>query len=230
MRLLATTGLLAVALSAPAAPADTLIARCGAGDGGASFLTSALDASEIALTLGGDLAPPPSDGATLVLRDGEAPGWSAAAPREIHADCGGEGTPVIDIFPVFRPRDGVWQAQITGTEVTGCPAAAAAGAAGAAGAANSTTIAWPEPFNPAPLFSGHATFRQTGLMRWRGVLDRQDSDTVASSVIVYVTARSETRMEGRSVMTLRFAPMLAQMMGGSETCHAVTTAVYEWQD
>ncbi|MFN3527000.1 MAG: hypothetical protein ACK4YU_12980, partial [Paracoccus sp. (in: a-proteobacteria)] len=67
-------------LSAPAARADTLIARCHAGEG-ASFLTSAVDASGIALTLGIDLAPPPTDSATLVFRDDAAPTWSTAAPR-----------------------------------------------------------------------------------------------------------------------------------------------------
>ncbi|MFN3526974.1 MAG: hypothetical protein ACK4YU_12850, partial [Paracoccus sp. (in: a-proteobacteria)] len=173
--------------------------------------------------------PPPTDSATLVFRDDAAPTWSTAAPRDIHADCGGEGTPVIDVFPAFSARNGTWQAQVTGTEVTGCPASVASAAAGASGGANSTAISWPQPFSPAPLFSGHGRFRQTGLMRWRGVIDRQASDAIASSVIVYLTVRSETRIEGRSVMTLRFAPMLADMMGGTETCRAVTTAIYEWQ-
>lgn len=118
---------------------------------------------------------------------------------------------------------------ITDTQITGCPAAVAGAAAGLAGTANAMTIDWPEPFTPAPLFSGHAQFRQTGLMRWRGVLEQQASDAVAASVVVHITVLSDSRMEGRSTMTLRFAPMLAQMMGGAETCRAVTTATYDWE-
>lgn len=217
-----------LAALAPAALADTLIARCG-GEGGASFHTSPLEADQAALTLGPDLTATPPAGSTLVLRDDAAPRWSGASPRDIHAECGGEGTPVIDLFPAFRARDGVWRAQITDTQLTGCPAAAASVAAGLGAASNTTTIDWPDPFTPAPLFSGHAAFRQTGLMRWRGVLDRQSGDAVAASVIVYITVRSPTRMEGRSVMTLRFAPMLARMMGGAETCRSITTARYDWE-
>lgn len=78
----------ALLLAAPAAHATTLIARCEAG-AGASFVTSPLTAAEIALMLNSDLPTSPRAGATLVLRDDAAPQWTSAAPRDIHAQCGG---------------------------------------------------------------------------------------------------------------------------------------------
>lgn len=210
------------------ASADTVIARCSDEWEGAVFKTVSLDAEEIGFTIGHDLAPPPGPDAVLIMRDNAPPVWSRRAPRSIHATCGGKGEPILDLFGPEVARNGLWLAKLTGTTVEGCPPEAAAAASGASGA-NAQNIVWPQPFSPAPLMAGHGTWHQTGMMRWRGVIDQQTSEAGSVSVVVTIHVLSDTEMIGTSVMTLRLPPLIAQLVGSSGTCQSTTTATYNWQ-
>lgn len=209
--------------------ADTIIARCTDGTKGAAFTTSSLDPADIAFTIGHALAPPPSPDAILVMRDNAAPVWSVRTPRAIHASCGGEGEPVIDLFGPVIARNGKWKVALTSTNVEGCPPEAAAAAAGANGT-NVMDIVWPTPFSPAPLMAGHGTWEQTGLQQWRGVIAQTVSDQASATVIADMQVVSDTEITGTNVMTLTLPPMIAKMIGSTGTCRSTTTATYRWQE
>lgn len=214
---------------ANAGVADTTIARCSPDWDGAVFQTVSPSADEIAFTIGHDLSPPPFPDAILIMRDNAAPVWSRREARSIHATCGGEGEPIIDLFGPERARNGIWRAEIIDTEMEGCPPSIAAAVVSVGGAANSTQIVWPQPFSPAPLMSGHGTWRQTGLSRWRGYIENESNDYALGRVTVTMRLISDTEITGTQYTTFVLAPAIAQMIGMGEFCRVKTTARYLWQ-
>ncbi len=228
-RLPAVCAALALLCALPAtAKADTTLARCSPDWDGAVFQTVSVEPHEIAFTIGRDLAPPPFPDAILIMRDNGPPVWSQRDARSIHATCGGEGEPIIDLFGPDRARNGTWRAEITDLTMEGCPPAVSS-ALGVIGASNTTQIVWPTPFSPAPLMGGHGTWRQTGLSRWRGYIEDESNDFALGRVTVTMRVISDTEILGTQYTTFVFSPVIAQMIGMGDSCRVVTTARYQWQ-
>ncbi|WP_019954389.1 hypothetical protein [Yoonia vestfoldensis] len=228
-RLQAISAAVALLCALPvSAKADTTLAHCSPDWDGAVFHTVSVEPDEIAFTIGRDLAPPPFPDAILIMRDNGAPVWSYDDARSIHATCGGEGEPILDLFGPDRARNGSWRADITDMTMEGCPPAVS-GAIGAAGASNTTQIVWPTPFSPAPLMGGHGTWRQTGLSRWRGVIMHDANDFALGRVSVSMRVLSDTEIRGTQFMTIILSPAIAGMIGMGDQCRVVTTTTYRWQ-
>ena len=179
--------ILALALTATPAWAENVTVFVVQEDGGVIQRPGNLTYEEAVLVLGGKA---PREGTTgVVLEKGEPPHWTDLSPSDVDKEHGGDGDPVVELFPRVKderdnkeiilfpeedsvsdkitPCAGTWVGQIINQDFTGCPAGVAQAASAQVSAMDGNTILGTidASFTPDQMFPD-LDWLQTGPNTW----------------------------------------------------------------